>query len=94
MCVITIIYTPLHSSSITAITINNIIVVWQRIDDYVMLHHSLSIPVRYILLLLSMIIGSWGTILDVAIATRATMEASRLGAKKMLFVFGRIFPSA
>ena len=41
-----------------------------------------------------MIMGSLGTILEVAMATRATMEASRLGAKKMLFDFGSTQPSA
>ena len=41
-----------------------------------------------------MIMGSLGTILEVATATRATMEASRLGAKKMLFDFGSTQPSA
>ena len=41
-----------------------------------------------------MIIDSLGTTVNSAIATKATIEERRLGAKKILFVFGRTLPSA
>lgn len=47
----------------------------------------------YILGECSMIIISLGTILEAEMTTRAAMEASKLGAKKMLFVLGKTQPS-
>ena len=54
---------------------------------------NFPIPAMYSRGVCSIIIGSLGTILEEEMATRATMEASRLGAKKMLFDFGSTQPS-
>lgn len=51
------------------------------------------VPAMYILVECSMINISLGTILEAAMTTKAAMDASKLGAKKMLFVFGKTQPS-